>query len=440
VNLIFALLFLLQVGAVAATEPDPEFAAESEAIGGIKGADLDLLGEVRRIATNVEGLREQRFDRPPLAVRVEGTMRDVAATIRAYGILPREQVAARGRAWADLGLGTELSPSILMRVLATDLADVAFDPSANRLLVSPDRLTVQDFEAEGDEDPTTVLMMTGVRPDEPLVSHLLAHVRQRERLGRDPLRPTTDEALAGMAWAEGEANLVAIRYLFEGMGLSDDILEHRLDPGSFLDGTLLPSGLSDLSPVDAWLIDFVYLDGFDFAVAEFRSGGWSALDEAMDLRRSTRQLLHPDRDAPRNDFARPEVPADGLALVDEDTLGEQAIVVLIAWATEKDNLGLLAADGWAGGRVYRWEPPGEGTDGVTEWVTRWDTPEARKDFSYSFARALTTRFPGKTMVPVADGVRRLDAGGRVYLLEEGETEVRVRVSHPDWAGPSPAAE
>ena len=77
---------------------------------------------------------------------------------------------------------------------------------------------------------------------------------------------------------------------------------------------------------------------------------------------------------------------------------------------------------------------------MTDWVTRWDTPEAREDFSYSFARALSTRFSGEAWVEVAEGIRRLDTGERVYLLEAGETEMRVRVSHPAWAVPGPAAE
>ena len=70
----------------------------------IKGADLNLLEAVRAIGGEVEKLRGERFDRPPLAVRVTDDMRNVAAEIRAFSVIDRDRLAARGRAWADVGL------------------------------------------------------------------------------------------------------------------------------------------------------------------------------------------------------------------------------------------------------------------------------------------------------------------------------------------------
>ena len=215
------LLALLQAG--EGTPPGAPPAREQAAPAAtIKGADLDLLEAVRAIAGRVEDLRGERFRRPPLAVRAPEMMRGVAAEIRARNVLPREQLEARGRAWADLGLGGESSPESLLRVVAGDLEGIAFDPQGNRLLVGPERLTGADFVPHDEDDrDSTVLMMTGVRPDEPLVAHLLMHVRQLEREGADSLEPTTDRLLAHAAWNEGEANLVALRYLFQGMGVAE---------------------------------------------------------------------------------------------------------------------------------------------------------------------------------------------------------------------------
>ena len=84
--------------------------------------------------------------------------------------------------------------------------------------------------------------MTGVRVDEPLTAHVLMHVRQRERLAGEYLVDSTDALLARAAWAEGEANILAIRYLFEGMRLQDDILESGIDPEQVLGGALVPAG------------------------------------------------------------------------------------------------------------------------------------------------------------------------------------------------------
>ena len=74
-NLVVALLVLLQASSPPSTPPEQIMELEPESLAEIKGADLDLLGEVRRIATRVEQLRSQRFDRPPLAVRVQDAER-----------------------------------------------------------------------------------------------------------------------------------------------------------------------------------------------------------------------------------------------------------------------------------------------------------------------------------------------------------------------------
>jgi hypothetical protein len=432
--LLAALLLLASPGvetAATASAPDAD-----PSLAGLKGADLDLLSEVRRIGERVASLRGEAFRRPPLAVRVPEDMLEVAATIRAYSVLTPDRLEARGRAWADLGLGEVQTPSRLLVSLAADLAGIGFDPAGNRLLVTPDLLTVDDFEPEEREnDPATVLLMTGVRPDEPLVCHLLMHVRQRERRGGDCLQPTTDAMLAAAAWAEGEANLVAIRHLFTGLGLSEEILQHRIDPGGFLNGILLPPELGAEEPTERAFLEFVYLDGFDAVLQAYRAGGWSTVDEAMARRKSTRQMLHPAKSAPQNDFATASPPAGaGLTLADEDVLGEQAIVVLISQGSGKDNLGLIAGDGWAGGRVYRWETESDGGSGITQWITRWESPQSSADFLYSFARSLAERFPGRSLEELPDGRRRMEAGERVYLLEPGASEVRILVVPPDWVG------
>ena len=62
-----------------------------------KGADLQLLAAVRHIASDVTRLRGQPFLRPPVVVRAPDPMRLVAAKIRAFNVLPREPLKARGR-------------------------------------------------------------------------------------------------------------------------------------------------------------------------------------------------------------------------------------------------------------------------------------------------------------------------------------------------------
>lgn len=382
----------------------------------------------------MEWLRGQKFERPPIAVRVPDTMREVVAEMRAYSVLPQERLAARGRAWSDLGLGHSDAPGRLLRILAADLEGIGFEPQGNRLLVSPNRLTVEDFQPrEGPHDPSTVLLMTGVRPDEPVVGHLLMHVRQRERAGRDPLEPTTDRLLAVMAWAEGEANLLAVRYLFEGMGLADEVMDLKMDPATLLGGALMPPANPELSAVETQLLGFIYDEGFIQAVNSYKAGGWKALDESMARRRTTRELLHPGA-GPPEPFPDAGLPAmDGLRRIDEDSLGEQAIVVLISTLTGKDNLGLLAADGWAADRLLRFEREGDTSgEGQTEWLTRWSSAEEAADFEYAFGRLLAARFPEQQMEPGAQGERILRAGGRLFRTLRRERDFQVVIIPTAW--------
>jgi len=433
------LLLWLQAGAV------PLDAGDRDGTAAARGTDTLLLEEVRRIGARVETLCGESFVRPPFAVRVPEEMRDVAAEIRAFAAAPRDRLAARGRAWRDLGLGDGTTPRRLMLVLASDLAGIGFDPGGNRLLVTPGRLRPEDFEpTRREDDPATVLMLTGMRPDEPVVGHLLMHVRQRERTGGDFLADTTDRLLAAAAWAEGEANLMAMAYLFSSMNVGRDVLEFVSGPDEVLDGTLLPPGLDRLSPVERSLVEFVHLVGFERAVERYRAGGWENVAEAAQGRTTTRDVMHPDRPPlPAARFAEPpRAPRPGMLPVDVDSLGEQAIVILLSSLTQKDSLGLLAADGWMGDRLVRWESGGASAEhgGITEWVTRWGATagarsagEAAADFDYAYGRALEARFPGRILAEVGEGSRTLITADRLYRIERrapetgGVAEVRVLV-------------
>jgi hypothetical protein len=429
--MITALLLLAALQADVVPPSEPPSPSTEKPVLQVKGADIPLLEAVRTIASNVERLRGQKYDRPPIAVRAPELMRQLAGEIRILNTISRERLAARGRAWADIGLGGTSSPARLLRILSEDLAGVGFDAEGNRLLVSPELLTEEDFTFSEDAPPeSTVLMATGVRVDEPLVGHLLVHVRQMEREGSDFLEGTTDRLLARSAWAEGEANLVAVRYLFSGLGLEDEILGSRLDPGSFLDGKLVPPAMGSLSRVEAGLADFAYTEGFAQAVEHYLNGGWESLDKAMAAAKSTTAILHPERAGfMSGPFQRPESPEPDLELADEDCLGEQAIIVLISVLSGKDNLGLMAGDGWAGDRLYRWEPA-DGADeerSVTIWLTRWLSDEDAADFDYALWRSLQERFPGLDPVEDEEGGKVLTGGTRRFRVERSGKAVNLTI-------------
>lgn len=404
-------------------------AEETASLHNVKGADLTLLGDVREVAARVDALRGGGFARPPLAVRVPASVLDTVRETRVARVIAPERLAARGRAWADIGLGRESTPATLWRIAASDLRDIAFEPDSRRMLVTDAVLSQEDYRVqEGDEiDAATVLMMTGMRPDEPLVAHHLLHQRQLERDGGDHVASTTDALLASAAAAEGEANLVALQYVFAEMGLGDVVDEHRLDPGGFLDGSLLPTLPEGLAPAERALAEFIHRDGFELVVAAFRRGGWSSVGTLLARPRTTRALLHPDRAgaAPPSLSFESSVGADGMRQVDVDRLGEFAIFVLIAYTTGKDNLGLLAGERWVDDTLRRLER----ADGrsITEWTTRWEDEEAAADFRYAYTRSLEARF-GRAVTARDPRVSFLVEGRRRFELTADGTTVVLRVT------------
>jgi hypothetical protein len=102
--------------------------------------------------------------------------------------------------------------------------------------------------------------------------------------------------------------------------------------------------------------------------------------------------------------------------------------VLVSTQTGKDNLGLLAGDGWLDDRLVRWEPAEGGGPGLTEWGSRWASAEEAADFAYAFGRSLEARFPGRTIDAPDERRRVLTEGGLTYRLERLGSEVRVRVA------------
>jgi hypothetical protein len=418
-------------GAEDGTPPPPPLPVEVDTAPlPPKGADLDLVGESRQTAERVERIRGIRFAGLPPPVRAGEDVRKEAALRRVGSAQPPAVLSARGRAWAELGLGGEGSPRRLVEAVAADLQQIGYDPDGRRLLVDPSALSSDDFAPrEGDDATSSLLLATGVRPDEPALAHMLMHALQRGRTGAEPLRGTTDELLAACAWAEGEANLVATLLLFEGMGIESQVLERALDPGHLLGGSLLPASLDVLSGVEGPLLDFVYREGYVQAAAAYRAGGWKALDKASSGRRSTRDVLHPNR-TPLVPVAIPDpVPPKGSSLVDRDSLGEQGIVVLVSLLTGKDNLGMMAGDGWAADALFRFEPEAAvaGGDGQTVWITRWISEEEAADFEYGVERSLSARFPGAALTPERPGERKLLGGQRVFRLARTGQEVTLRI-------------
>ena len=355
------------------------------------GADLTLLNEVRELARRMYAIRETApaLDPQPLAVRATPDLIRIASEIRGRSQIPAEQLAARERAWADLGFALAEFPTSALSRLASDIAGVGLDPAKHRLLVDLDRLTDEDFFSEQPNDPTIALLLaTGVRPDEPTLVHALMHLVQHDR-GRVIPEPTTDALLAAAALDEGEANLVAVMYLFKAMGLERNILALGYTPDQALAGALMPATYSEAPSLHRQILDFVYMDGFEALSWIWQAAGWEGVDRFIGRSRATHDLLHMDRPPARTVLeppVLPELPA-GFEVRDRDSLGELGVVMLIASLTGKEDLGLRAGDGWRADRLIRLEAAAD-VPGVTVWETRWRSEREAEEFLQLYRRGL----------------------------------------------------
>lgn len=402
------------------------FASLAPAVAQVEPPVSELTARVRSLAQRTEVVFEDRFERVPRAARVTDEAMAEALAARLDALVPAERRAARGRAWRELGLGDGGTPEALYRILLADLPGFAV-AGGHTVAVAEGRLEGTRYSVADDRDATLALS-AGFRIDEPQAVHALVHLRQFERAGGEPYGATTDAMLATAALAEGEANVAALRFAFADMGLADTVVARNVGPDAFLEGRLMPPGLSRMSGVLRRLVDFVWLDGYSQVAAAFRTGGgWGGVAALFERGVSTRALMV-GGGAPL-EIATPASPAEGFTLADRDTLGHQVGVVLLATMTGKDSLAMESVEGWAGDALLRWE---SSDDAVTEWLSAWVTDEAAADFEYGLVRALTARF-NTELDSAPNGARFVQGGRRTFVIDREGKRVRLRVADAELA-------
>jgi hypothetical protein len=407
-----------------------------DATATVKDEDAYLARSVRAVGERVSAIVQVNRVPSFTAVRADEATRTAAVLARAQKLLSPAGAAARGRAWRDLGFGSGTEPQELITAIERDLAGMTFGETRDRLLVDPQRLLPDSGHGDPDSAPdASILLTTGVAPDEPTVAHYITHGFLDGPSLETPV--TTDSLLARSALAEGSANLAALILLFGGVGLESEVVTGSLHPEDAMGGRLVPEAMRAASPVVANLLEFVYLDGFAQAAAIARKGGFTRIVQERRTRLTTRDVLHLDRPpAPPVEIPGPAFPASlALAPVDRDSLGEQVIVSLVSLLTGKDNLGLIAGDGWAADVLWRFEAaPGSSMnagEAATIWLTRWRTDEDAADFAYALERCLQARFPGEALEGNREqGNQVLRRADRVYRIERNGVQVGFRVVTP----------
>jgi hypothetical protein len=297
-------------------------------------------------------------------------------------------IAAQARGLAALGLiptGTDLV-DLGVRLLG-EQAYGYYDPITDEMIVVTD----------GGAD-------LGV--EEYFYSHEIVHALQDAHLDPEDLMeaPTSgngDADLALLALYEGDATIASTLYLeshpelaLELIGVAtNDAPEVAAAPGAMVVSLFFP-----------------YIEGPRFVERLLREGGWDAVNAAhAAVPVSTEQILHPGKYLKRDlpvAVALPD-PADALGsgwtLVDDDTLGELQIGLMLADLDPGEGINTVtgaiaipeaarnAAAGWDGDRYALWE---SGDAEVLVWRSVWDTESDARAFSRALAQFGNNRWGG----------------------------------------------
>jgi hypothetical protein len=383
-------------------------------------AEIELEANLDRISRETAELREL----PPLAeiddvLVSQDELLAMMPSLITEEITPAE-AAAQSRSLAALGLipaGTDLF-DLTLRLLSEQVAGF-YDPLNDEMLVVFD----------GNPGLT-----------EYFYSHEVIHALQDAHLDPDDLMENLtalndDQTLATIALYEGDAVAGSTAYLERHPALTGALLrEVRRD-----------SSVMDEAPASVTIaLLFPYISGAAFVDHLRTEGGWDAVDAAYaDMPTSTEEILHPLKYLERDEPSRIALPDLTTALgadwqvVDEDTLGELQIAVLLADLNPGDGFNGITGDlslpeaarnaaaGWDGDRFALWED-GDGKREALVWRSVWDTPEDARAFSRALAQFGNNRWNGVFNGESPDDVALVTPEIAARILLDGQEVLYVQ--------------
>lgn len=204
---------------------------------------------------------------------------------------------------------------------------------------------------------------------------------------------TTDADLAARALVEGDAtlaeNLTPWAYY-----KPDGWVQY----GDALRAAAAAYRQRGISTAFLFIQSFPYVEGWRFVWTLREDSGWEAVNRAYaNLPQSTAQILHPDRylagDDPPRQVTLPPIDAPGAGgfdlVVDQDTLGEFVLSVLLDDFIRDEERAARAADGWAGDAFRAWIDPSG--DQVYTLLTAWVNMDEAREFIPPVAEMLSLR-------------------------------------------------
>jgi hypothetical protein len=177
---------------------------------------------------------------------------------------------------------------------------------------------------------------------------------------------------------------------------------------------------------------FPYDKGQAFVQYLFDEGGWDLIDDAYtNPPTTTEQILHPEKYIEGEGATEVTVPDIAAALgpdwqaIDEDTMGEYVISILLGDTGLSEEQVTTASEGWAGD-AYTVSATGD--ELAIVWQTEWDSEEDADEFATALAIRESERLDTDT--EDNDGVFTIEAEGVVVQVELDGTSVTY-IQAPD---------
>jgi hypothetical protein len=251
-----------------------------------------------------------------------------------------------------------------------------------------------------------------------VLAHELTHALQDQHFDLerklDQLKEDDDRTLALSAVAEGDATLAGFDYVAGGLDPATvDKLVSDLSalPSEFVKDT------PDIAPGVSEPVIFEYTAGAKFVAQALRRGGWSAVDAIYAKPpQSTRQVMHPSLYFEH--FTSPvevafrcfDEPFDGWRKVEDDTLGEFLLQVLLKIHLKRQSEAELLAGYWRGDHMAILR---KNSATAVAWLLVLESGYAADRFYSAYQEIAAS-------LPEGLGVRRVERKGNSVLIVAGE--------------------
>jgi hypothetical protein len=267
---------------------------------------------------------------------------------------------------------------------------------------------VLGFYVPKDKTLYVVARSGGVGPTEQYtMAHEITHALQDQHFDLQKVSPDaldqTDATIGAHSIIEGDASLAGTLWATQHLSAQDlaSIVAAGADPTQ-------QAVLATMPPIVKDPLLFLYTEGLQLTLGLFQSGGWTAVDHALQSPPlSSEQVLHPEKYASGEPPVAVALPADlatkvgaGWTLALQDTLGELELRIWLQSSTASASQADQAAAGWGGDRVGYLTGPG-GQDAAVIW-TAWDSTTDAAEFLDAAGRLVAGATSPGTVIRASD--------------------------------------